>query len=105
MGALPPGQGQCLLAFITQRHQDFLAVFAKPRWRQPNLQLLAIHDRGSLEDASSLIAKFGDDAVVEAATIADRYRDSGNLNLFCRWRQVERAIMLLQLEDVVGDVH
>ena len=69
------------------------------------MQLLAIHDRGSLEDASSLIAKFGDDAVVEAATIADRYRDSGNLNLFCRWRQVERAIMLLQLEDIVGEVH
>ena len=46
MGALPPGQGQCLLAFITQRHQDFLAVFAKPRWRQPNLQLLAIHGDG-----------------------------------------------------------
>jgi len=71
----------------------------------PPMQLLAIHDRGSLEDASSLIAKFGDDAVVEAATIADRYRDSGDLNLFCRWRQVERAIMLLQLEDIVGEVH
>lgn len=69
------------------------------------MQLLAIHDRGSLEDASSLIAKFGDDAVLEAASIADRYRDTGNLDLFCRWRQVERAVMLLQLEDVVGEVH
>jgi hypothetical protein len=69
------------------------------------MHLLAIHDRGSLEDASSLIAKFGDEAVMEAASIADQYRDSGDLDLFCRWRQVERAIMLLQLEDIVGEVH
>ncbi len=69
------------------------------------MHLLTIHDRTSLDDASSLIAKFGDEAVVEAATLADNYRDSGNLDLFCRWRQVERAVMLLQLEDVVGEIH
>jgi hypothetical protein len=77
-----------------------------PNFRKGNvMHLLAIHDRGSLEDASSLIAKFGDEAVIEAATIADGFRDSGNLDEFCRWRQIERAVMLLQLEDVVGEVH
>lgn len=64
-----------------------------------------INDRTSVEEATTLIAAFGEDAVIEAATRADRFRDAGNLTLFCRWRQIERAIQLLQLEDVVGELH
>lgn len=64
-----------------------------------------IHDRTSVDEATQLIAVFGEDAVVEAATRADRFRNAGNLTLFCRWRQVERAVQLLQLEDVVGELH
>jgi len=64
-----------------------------------------IHDRSTVDEATRLIAAFGQDAVVEAATRADRFRNAGNVALFCRWREVERAIQLLQLEDVVGELH
>ena len=64
-----------------------------------------INDRASVEEATILIAAFGEDAVVEAATRADQFRDAGDLTLFCRWRQIERAIQLLQLEDVIGELH
>ncbi len=69
------------------------------------MQLQSIHDRASVEEAAVLIARFGDAAVVEAASQADAFHNSGNLMLFCRWRQVERAIQLLQLEDIVGEIH
>jgi len=67
-----------------------------------NMQM--IHDRASVEEATLLIAAFGEDAVIEAATRADKFRDAGDLTLFCRWRQIERAVQLLQLEDVVGEL-
>jgi hypothetical protein len=67
--------------------------------------LNSVHDRASLDEAAVLIAKFGDAAAVEAATKADAFRNTGNLLLFSRWRQVERAVQLLQLEDIVGEIH
>jgi len=70
-----------------------------------NMHVQVIHDRASFDEASALIKRFGDDAVIEAATKADAFRDSGNLSLFCRWRQIERAVQLLQLEDVIGEIH
>ncbi len=64
-----------------------------------------IHDRTSVDEASTLIARFGEDAVIEAATRADAFRSTGNLTLFYRWREVERAVQMLQLLDVVGELH
>lgn len=64
-----------------------------------------IDGRTSVEEATLLITAFGEDAVVEAATRADQFRSAGDLSQFCRWRQIERAIELLQLEDVVGELH
>lgn len=69
------------------------------------VQLHSVHDRASFEEATLLIARFGDEAVLEAATMADAFDNAGNLMLACRWRQVERAIQLLQLEDIVGEIH
>ncbi len=69
------------------------------------MQMQTVNDRQLFNEASSLIDRFGDDAIIEAATRADAYRDSGNLVQFSRWRQVERAIMMLQLEDIVGEIH
>lgn len=65
----------------------------------------ALHDRASVDEAVSLIDRLGDEAIFEAASRADAFRDSGNLLLFCRWREIERAIQLLQLEEVVGELH
>lgn len=64
-----------------------------------------VADRGSLADATELIALFGDDAGFEAAARADRSRDLGNLVHFCRWRQIERLIVMLAAEKVVGTIH
>jgi hypothetical protein len=64
-----------------------------------------IDGRTSVEEATLLIAAFGEEAVIEAATRADQFRDAGDLTLFCRWRQIERAVELLQLQDVIGELH
>lgn len=55
--------------------------------------------------ASDLIAKFGEDAGFEAAALADKSRDLGNHIHFCRWRQIERLIVLLSIDRAVGTVH
>ncbi|ODP37134.1 hypothetical protein [Sphingomonas turrisvirgatae] len=62
-------------------------------------------DRTHALDAAELIARFGDDAGFEAAARADRYRDLGNHVNFCRWRQIERLIVLMSVNRAVGTVH
>ena len=62
-------------------------------------------DRAHVVDAAELIALFGDDAGFEAAARADRYRDLGNHINFCRWRQIERLIVLMSVQRAVGTVH
>ena len=64
-----------------------------------------VADRASLSDATELMALFGGDAGFEAAARADRSRDLGNLVHFCRWRQIERLIVMLSAEKVVGTIH
>ena len=61
--------------------------------------------RLSLAEASDLIARFGDDAGLEAAARAERSRDAGNILRFCHWRQIERVIATLSDEEVRGTVH
>lgn len=62
-------------------------------------------DRAHVADAAELIARFGDDAGFEAAARADRCRDIGNHINFCRWRQVERLIVLMSVNRAVGTIH
>ena len=62
-------------------------------------------DRGQVADANTLMAMFGDDAGLEAAARADESRDVGNYLHFCRWRQIERLIIVLSIESAVGTVH
>ena len=52
-------------------------------------------DRAAAADAAELIARFGVHAAGEAAARADRSRGLGNVVHFCRWRQIERMILLL----------
>ena len=67
--------------------------------------LHTVGDRASFEEATVLIAQYGEAAVLEAACKADAFHSAGDLMLACRWRQVERAIQLLQLEDIIGEIH
>ncbi|MGL4313720.1 MAG: hypothetical protein ACRCSO_06980 [Sphingomonas sp.] len=64
-----------------------------------------VADHRVLADAVELIAHYGDDAGFEAAARADRSRDVGNHIHFCRWRQIERLILVMSLDRPVGTVH
>ena len=64
-----------------------------------------ITDLDMVESASEMIARFGEDAGIEAAVRADRYRDIGNAVSFCRWRQIERVISVLTAEQAIGTIH
>jgi hypothetical protein len=64
-----------------------------------------IHGRLALADAADLIERYGDDAGFEAAALADRSRDDGNVVRFCHWRQIERVIATLSCDEVRGTVH
>lgn len=55
--------------------------------------------------AAEMIETFGESAVGEAAARAGRSRDLGNHIHFCRWRQIERLIELLTVEEAFGTVH
>ena len=66
---------------------------------------LYLADRSSVDAAQDLMATFGDDAGVEAAARADKCRDLGNHINFCRWRQIERLIVLMSQGRAVGTVH
>jgi len=69
------------------------------------MESLFIHGRGALADAADLIERFGDDAAYEAAARAERSRDIGNVAHFCHWRQIERVIVTLSCDEVVGTIH
>ena len=69
------------------------------------LPLPYLAGRTAVTDADALIADYGDDAGFEAATRAERSRDLGNAVRFAHWRQIERLIVLLASDDVVGSVH
>jgi hypothetical protein len=68
-------------------------------------QLFYIADRATVDSASDMIDEFGVDAGIEAAARADRYRDLGNAVNFCRWRQIERIIMVLSADQAIGTIH
>ena len=58
-----------------------------------------------IDEALARIAEHGDEAVVQAPYKADHYQHAGDMPQYCRWRQIEKAITLFQLEDVIGEIH
>ncbi len=69
------------------------------------MQVPILGDRQSFEDASELMKAFGAHAGREAALRADKSRDVGNHLRFCHWRQIERMIFLLSINQPVGTIH
>jgi len=55
--------------------------------------------------AEALISDFGQQAGIEAAQRAEASRNVGNHIQFCRWRQIERLIIMLSLETSLGTIH
>ena len=62
-------------------------------------------DRAEVIDAAELIRLYGDNAGFEAAARADLSRDKGNHLHFCRWRQIERLIVMLSAERAFLTIH
>lgn len=62
-------------------------------------------DAREVADANDLIHTFGERAGSEAAARADRSRDVGNHIHFCRWRQIERLVVLMSIPRAVGTIH
>ena len=62
-------------------------------------------DATAAAEAAELIARFGDHAAFEAAARANHSRGLGNVVHFCRWRQIERLVMMLADEEVTGTIH
>jgi hypothetical protein len=52
-----------------------------------------------------LIADFGKQAGIEAAERAEASRNIGNHIHYCRWRQIERLIIMLTVQTTLGTVH
>ncbi len=61
--------------------------------------------RRDVAEAQALIADFGRDAGCEAAERAEASRNLGNHLQFCRWRQIERLVIMLNLETSIGTIH
>lgn len=75
------------------------------RLREDLMYLPMLVDRRSYDDAAALMEIYGDHAGLEAAMRADRSRDLGNQIHFCHWRQIERMVVLLSVDQTIGTVH
>jgi hypothetical protein len=64
-----------------------------------------VADRNMVDVATDLIADLGKAAAPAAAARADQSRVVGNVTQFCRWRQVERLIVVLSSTKAVATVH
>ena len=62
-------------------------------------------ERRDVANAEALMAEFGQAAGLEAADRARASRDIGNHIHYCRWRQIERLIILLSVEATLGTIH
>ena len=62
-------------------------------------------DSSAAVEAAELMTRLGEYAASEAAARADRSRELGNILHFCRWRQIERLILLLAAGRGVHTIH
>jgi hypothetical protein len=72
------------------REKMHLPLYVKPR---------------DVTEAETLIALFGQQAGLEASERAEASRNVGNHLQYCRWRQIERLVILLSLETSIGTIH
>ncbi|MEZ5708133.1 MAG: hypothetical protein R3E02_01960 [Blastomonas sp.] len=64
-----------------------------------------ISGRDAYEDACLLMSRFGDLAGIEASERAEKARTLGNHIHFCHWRQIERLIVIMGLDQSIGTIH
>ena len=56
-------------------------------------------------EANRLMDTFGPEAGIQAAERAVKSRNVGNHLHYCRWRQIERLIIMLSANTTLGTVH
>lgn len=72
---------------------------------EPVYQIPFISDRVAYACAHDLLDIEGDDAVMTAADKAEIFAAQGDEPMNAYWRRVERAIEILLLQDVIGELH
>jgi len=78
---------------------------ASPESRPYRMQLPYIPNRQTYEEACQLLKNFGGAAGVEASERAEAARVVGNHIHFCHWRQIERLLVIMNLDMSIGTVH
>ena len=56
-------------------------------------------------EANALMDTFGQAAGIQAAERAIKSRNLGNHLHYCRWRQIERLIIMLSARATLGTIH
>ena len=69
------------------------------------MQLSLYVEPRDVSEAQKLIAHFGREAGMEASERAEASRNLGNHLQYCRWRQIERLVVMLTLESSIGTIH
>lgn len=73
--------------------------------RQATMNLPYIGTRAAYDDACMLLTLFGETAGLEASDRAEAARARGNHIHFCHWRQIERLLVILTIDESIGTVH
>ena len=58
-----------------------------------------------VSEAQKLMVHYGEAAGLEASERAEASRNIGNHLAYCRWRQIERLVIMLSLESSIGTIH
>ena len=69
------------------------------------MQLSLYVEPRDVSEAQILIAHFGLEAGMEASERAEASRNLGNHLQYCRWRQIERLVIMLSRETSIGTIH
>ncbi len=88
---------ECFTNSVRQRETRMLHKENVPSESRSLIQHPFVADRASALDAARLLAELGEAAAAAAAARAEISRGLGNVVHFCRWRQIERLI------DVMND--
>lgn len=74
-------------------------------WKRQLMQLPLYVEARDVTEAQKLIAHFGSEAGMEASERAESSRNLGNHIQYCRWRQIERLVIMLSLQSSIGTIH
>lgn len=69
------------------------------------MQLSLYVEPRDVSEAQKLMTHFGNEAGMEASERAEASRNMGNHLQYCRWRQIERLVIMLSLQCSIGTLH